>query len=187
MINNFADVLADLGESEAALDLYKRALDGYTSHFGSGDSKTLNCIQNIASIYIDLKDFKAAKENLEIAVKGYESQGLDSFSGYYTALSNLAYAQAKLRHFDSAHVLFEKALKSQLQDKSLGERHPDTLRTYFNFGDMYFDKKDYRNALGYFNQAASGFELMGVVDNPMVDLARSRVQDCIDLGRIEEE
>jgi tetratricopeptide (TPR) repeat protein len=166
--------------------MYKRAMEGYVMLLGSHDLRTINARQNIGSSYFDMGDFAEAYKYFDEAIKSYEEHKFTGLPAYYTALTNLANVQTKMKHFDSARALFEKALHKQMHDEDLGQRHPDTIRTAFDYGEMLYIKKDYRHAVQYFDQALKGCQLTGIEDNQMTADALKRIQACIDFGHIED-
>jgi tetratricopeptide (TPR) repeat protein len=67
--------------------------------------------------------------------------------------ANIATACLSLHNSDLALEHFNKALK--ICQKSLASQHPDLATIYNNMGGIYAEKRDFQQALSYFEMAAN--------------------------------
>ncbi|MCA9193319.1 MAG: serine/threonine protein kinase [Planctomycetales bacterium] len=145
--DKLSEVYSLQGKAELAIQLGKRALDGYSKEFGSNDRKALTAMNNLAAIYSRQGEFQnAAKLFAELAAIRVQLLGHDHLDTIITH-SNLANSQLRLNQLEPADKLLSSLLPLTRESKD-----PETLSTILqNLGEA-------RAKQGQLDSAKSMFE-----------------------------
>jgi len=124
-LNNYANLLQEMGEEEEALDQYRKALDYWGDNPGTGHYRAV-ATANMGNTAFRLHRYAEANELFRKAlVLREQADGKDN-PGISYALEGLASSALALRRFDEAEANFTRAL--ELRRRGLPTEHP-TLTT----------------------------------------------------------
>ena len=141
-----ADLLSDQGKMEEALEMYLKALDGYTHVVGVDDERTLNTTNNLAVLYSEQGRFQEAETMFRKALES--KQKILGFANEDTldTATNLGNVLMELGRLDEARALFNKSIDgfnniSCKMDQVEGERSASLLNNLGNL-NMREEKSD---------------------------------------------
>ena len=155
LLENTADLLDDLGDSNSALEYLLQAQTIKEARLGTEDEslgKTY-CLLGVVSMNLGKLDYsmKFNQKSLEI-----DSQCLGTWHVSVAATyKNVGIVEAQRGNFQSTALdLFHKALDSlDIETKSLGRAHVSSASTRVNIANVYQRLGDYEKALFQYNMA----------------------------------
>ena len=143
-----AEVLYGQGRYDEAEELYKRVLAGRTRLLGADNVRTRWTRNNLALTYLAEGRVDVAEELLTTSLESAErAEGGDADELREQTLvitTNLAALYHEQERYDDAERLYRRTL--DLQERSLGRRHPDTLITRGNLGELLADRGETERA-----------------------------------------
>ena len=153
-LNNLGMNQKQLGNADAALDQFKKALTAFESTHGSRHRLTATTLMNMGSACGDLGQHDAAEEYLEQALSILQDRLGSSHTTTALCLNNLAVhhmRRGSQSHYVRAVQCLETCLSVQL--KVFGEHHPDVVRSHHNLGSCWTKLDNAEKAEHHLRQA----------------------------------
>jgi two-component system, sensor histidine kinase and response regulator len=146
-LENMGWLLYRRGDFSRSLDISTKALK--ISEEVNDRNCLSRCLINIAAIHYEQKQFEQGIETLrKVCVNASSTRDLRTLARGY---NNIAYSFLALRNLDSA---FQNAQRAQRVSESAGEKYLTAFAKRV-LGDICIEKKEYRNALQYFNDGVA--------------------------------
>jgi tetratricopeptide (TPR) repeat protein len=141
-----ADALYDLSRSEKSKILLQQSLNIYDAVVSKYPNSPLaeRTLLFTAAIRMEMEEYLGAIRNLKAYVKKYESSPLRDNMEIF-----LAHCLLRVHENDDAMKIFEKLIAS-------GDPEVKRQATY-ELGDAYFEKKEYKKAIDFYNAAVEAF------------------------------
>lgn len=152
--NNLGMTLKQLGNANAALDQFKKALTSFDSNHGSRHRLTATTLMNMGSACGDLGQHDAAEEHLEQALSIFQDRLGSTHTTTALCLNNLAVHHMR-RASPSQYVKAVQCLETclNIQLKVFGEHHPDVVRSHHNLGSCWTKLDNTEKAEHHLRQA----------------------------------
>jgi tetratricopeptide (TPR) repeat protein len=142
--NTLGTAYLTLGQPEAALEQFRRALTLAETTHGADDRGTLKTAANLAVVMKERGRSAEAEELLRRVHAGLLRQRGPEDSETLQARGNLANVLRAARKYDEAEVLLRETAAAF--ERVLGETHRDTLTSLTNLGTLYNDQRRYADA-----------------------------------------
>ena len=162
-----ADLLSDQGKLDEAMEMYLKALDGYTKVVGADDERTLNTTNNLAVLYSGQGRLEEAESMFRKALDSKEKTlGFTNEDTLDTA-TNLGNVLMELGRLDEARALFNKSIDafhnmSCKGDQVEGERSASLLN---NLGNLNMREEKQDEAKACYERALAIQVFITFVDN----------------------
>ena len=123
--NNMAAVYHKQGKYDAAIDAYKKALDGYVESFGGDHPQALIIRSNLGEIYRDKGQYAAAADMLEAALKSARKLKQGGQLAQAMILNGLGNLYSDMGDTERAVERYEAAIG--IMEREKGPNHQDVL------------------------------------------------------------
>jgi CHAT domain-containing protein len=146
--NNLGITHKNQNELKKAIECYKKSIQ-YKHQ--KNQCKLYITMGNLANVFRLKKNYEQAEKYFHESIK----YAIEHYGEYSHVLDNhyLNYGVMKMEtgNYDKGEKLIKKSLEISI--KHLGKKNPETAMGYENLGYLYFLKKDYRQALHYYQKA----------------------------------
>ena len=152
---NLGSVLLVLGETEAAKEYFKKALNMKIACLGTENHTGVALIYvNIGSVSYDQGHFKEAKKHFETALEIFRTcLGTENHTSIATCLNNIGNVLKEQGSLEEAKEFYEKALKIRVD--CLGEDHVDVAKSFAGIGFVLKNQGKLEEAKIFLEKAAS--------------------------------
>ncbi|MFZ5972607.1 MAG: CHAT domain-containing protein [Bacteroidota bacterium] len=152
VLNNYADILAAVGEHSKSEKIFYESLKGIRAGTAMGALDEASVSVNLASLYVDKGQYIEAEEIYTKALATFKAHNsVEAQEMYYSSLNNLGIAWLRLSRMDEATRLYDELLE---HDKvTYGQEHPYFISSLNNAGTAFTDAGDYTKASGYLELA----------------------------------
>lgn len=123
--NNMATVYHKQGKYDAAVDAYKKALDGYVDSFGDDHPQALIIRSNLGEIYRDKGQYAAAADMLEVALKSARKLKQGGQLAQAMILNGLGNLYSDMSDTERAVERYEAAI--EIMEREKGPKDQDVL------------------------------------------------------------
>ena len=145
-----------LGDYQAALNHYHKALDVMEPHVEEGNSNRLLLINNLSNSYDRIKDYEKANYYYQQILPHISSSPVIE---QITFLYNLAIGLNQQGEYDQALMHLQRVLDIKAQTAESLAHH--TAMIYHEMGRTYVRKQDYPNGLAFYQKAIDACEKGG--------------------------
>jgi tetratricopeptide (TPR) repeat protein len=135
-IENQSKFYSSLGNSYYRINHFPSALETYKKMLDLGHGNLFDINYKIAKCYVELNSFDKATEYYEASIDNVKKDGRRVL-------------EVGINYFNAAK--FDKAIEYYLLAAEYGA--PQSLNYFFNLSNIYFEKKDYKNALVYLKKS----------------------------------
>lgn len=137
----------DLGDYNAAIRQFERALGLSREHRGGDEGEIVDLKNNLGVAYLRAGNPAEAARHLEAAVRYYSAPGNTNMRRRIVAMDNLAAAYLKADKLDQSVRTFEDLVK--LSQETLGPHDQETLVVRVNLGQAYAKAGQNEQAIAY--------------------------------------
>jgi tetratricopeptide (TPR) repeat protein len=158
-------VLRELGDSQGAKELLKKAFYSFDKNFGLDHPLSILNYASLISIEEhDWVEYEAFKYILQMTLKSIENKkGIDD-SAIALSYSSLAAVLLDKGDYTQAKVLMDKVVAAN--EKTYGNDHPYTTASYSRLAYILLSKGDYSNAKALFEKAIAANKKILGTDHP---------------------
>ncbi|MEM1322404.1 MAG: CHAT domain-containing protein [Bacteroidota bacterium] len=185
--NNITNVYSFIGkcydaknELDSALVYYQKSLDAIPEKMRStafGTRRQIIAYQYIAEVYLDKKEYESCNDYIARALRLQTGEQAYRLDASYNLLGKLS--QEK-KDYDSALANFQKSLDISKEEFKHYEKSREIALKLAAIAEMYDDKKDYTQAVNYYQEAlialAEGFDNRDPSVNPSTEQLLSRLE-----------
>jgi len=151
LLNQYANLIAVLGDAKKAVEYYKKALQIDLEVFGGKYPDVATCYNDLGLAYKALGNVKKAEKYYKKALEIYRSVFGDKNSYVSTTLHNLGLLYKDLGDAKKAVEFYNKALEIDLE--VLGDKHPNVAIGYNNLGCAVLVLDDAKMTVEYLDKA----------------------------------
>lgn len=175
----------DLGELASALELFRRALDGYQKHSCENSRDVLSVMHNISWVFRLRREFDEALKWYDQALQGKEALLGESHRTTLATVHDMAVLFDDQGEYEESLKLFQRALDEK--EKLLGKNHPSTLLSVSSMITTLRNQGKPHDALPLCERIARTREdLLGVQHQDTLESVYCLAQVLQDLGLHEQ-
>lgn len=130
---------------------------------------------NMGNLYNAMGEFQLAEEYFEKSRSLHEINFGSSGAGYVRPLVHLANVKRELEKYEEADALYNQAYS--LQKEVAADDWRNMAYVESQYGDLFFDKKDYRKAENLYAKSLLNNRKAGVIDNSLVEQTRTTLAE----------
>jgi eukaryotic-like serine/threonine-protein kinase len=142
-VDNLALALSEAGQREAAAELQRAQIEGFSARIGEQHPNTLRARNNLGSLLLALGELPEAREQLETARAGMA--GIPASHDLHALLAmNLATVAFFEGRLDEAEALLQEAVERMLAER--GELHPDSIQAMLSYAVLLHHRQRIEDA-----------------------------------------
>ncbi|MDJ0766493.1 MAG: tetratricopeptide repeat protein [Myxococcota bacterium] len=175
-LNNIGKAWENLQDYKKAIEYYGQSLEIKKKCYGKTHMKVAASINKIAVAWAKLGEREKATGYFEEMVALKKKISGEDYLDVGITLHNIAMEWRRLGEYNIAIGYFERSIAIC---KGVDEWHPLIALSLSNIGDTLYDVKQYKKALGYYEDALKRIKPYNPEDHPLVKKIESRVDDCV--------
>lgn len=161
---NLANILRNQGQLEKAETLYESVVAHRERQLGPFHIETLRALEGLADVHSLQNDFTRADSEHQQLIHGHKNMTVRSASGEVQIIEGLANIRSHRSRSNVARALYGEALVERC--RTLGPRHPDTLRCVEGLAIVYRQQSRIEESLHLYNEVLGALELEFGKDHP---------------------
>jgi tetratricopeptide (TPR) repeat protein/CHAT domain-containing protein len=161
--NNYASVLLDLHQPEAAIEIYTNVVVRWETRFGPRHPDVLMIRRSLGRAYSAERDYRSALTNDAAALETMQAAGQTNHPLYGNLLLDMGDDEIGLGQYPAARARYEAAL--DVLTKSLQPNHSLISEARARLGRLMLHEGKLDRAQEYFDQAVEGLKAAAARDN----------------------
>jgi hypothetical protein len=147
-------------DRQQAVQMYRRALQGYEKAWGLEHTLTLDIVNNLGLLYADLGRLDKAEKMHQRALQGYEKAWGPEHTSTLDTVNNLGGLYWKLGRLDEAEKMYQRALAGYEKVISLDQlmTYIPALNNMWAFASLRESQGRAEDARHWYSQALRGYE-----------------------------
>lgn len=152
LLHGIGIFVGESGDSDAALEIFKRGLEINRRIAPAGDAHTVPFLVDIGRIHRSRGEIELAESYVTEAVALSRRHNGPEHADTAITLHALGMLRLSQSRFNEAETVLREAI--QIRAKTWGADHPDVALGYFNLGGVLFDAQRYAESVDCFRRAA---------------------------------